>query len=429
MADQTQILSGSFKGIQIRIDSASVTGGRKNAKHEFPNRDTQTVEDLGLRPRTYNLQIVVAPLTSQLGGVTNTQQSYFDYRDSLIAALEEKGAGELIHPLYGRIDNVQATSFSINEDLSDFGSTRIAVVFEISNDTGIPRQTVTALSQLTQANDSLRSAITSDITDNYSVTNSFTGNFGDAADKINSMVDAAVESTSFLGATADSINEFNSFIGELSASVNSLVTAPAALATSVDNMFSNIDGLFGTVENTAKAFEGLFGFGDEDENSVQPTTAARVERKQNRAVLNGNMNAATLGYAYVNVAQIEFDNVDEVEAAADALEIQYQAVVAAGTPSESDPSETGIPVLETPGAVLSNDVVSAATDMRVLVQQFFDEAKTNASQIITVRTNIMPVRVLTYQYYGSTDLANDIIGLNNIADVSFVEGDVRILTE
>ena len=407
MADSTRIIDGSFKGLPIRIDSGSVTGGRKNVKKEFPNRDTQTIEDLGLRPRTYNLQIVVAPRTTVAGGTTNTLQGYFEYRDALLAVIESKGKGELIHPLYGRIENVKATVFSINENFTDFGLSRLNVTFEIDTDTGVPRQTLTALSQLTQSNTEVGTAVGSDISDNFSVSTKFKNNFGDAADKVNEIIDEAVKSTSFLGAAADEINEFNSFIGELSADVNSLITNPTDLATSVTNLFSNIDGLFGTVENTAKAFAGLFGFGGDDEDDILPTTAGRVQRIQNRAVLNGAVNASALGYAYVNVSQTSFENVREIEDAADDLEVQFQRVMASGS---------------------SDEVISAVTDMRVVVQQFFDEQKVTLKQIIEVNVYTTPARVLSYQYYAESESADQILELNNITDVSFVDGTVEIVT-
>jgi len=407
MADSTRIIDGSFKGIPIRIDSGSVNGGRKTSKKEFPNRDTQTIEDLGLRPRVYNLVIVIAPRTTVSGGTTNTQQGYFEYRDAIISAIEDKSTGELIHPLYGRIENVKATTFSINEDFTDFGRSRLNVTFEVSSDTGIPRQTITALSQLTQANNLFNAAVNADISDNYSVSNKFTSNFTDAANKINEIIDSAVEATSFLGAEADKINEFNSFIGELSADVNSLVIDPSALATSVNSLFSNIDGLFGTVENTAKAFAGLFGFGGNDEDNILPTTAGRNERIQNRGVLNGSVNASVLGYAYVNVSQTQFQNVREIEEAADDLEIQFQRVMTSGS---------------------SDQVISSVTDMRVIVQQFFDEQKITLKQIISVNVYTIPARVLSYQYYEESTSADQILELNGITDVSFVDGTVEIVT-
>lgn len=400
MADSTKIIDGSFKGVPIRIDSGAVSGGRKTSKKAFPNRDTQTVEDLGLLPRTYNLQIVIAPRTT-------TQQGYFEYRDALIAVIERKGTGDLVHPLYGRIENVIATNFSLNEDFTDFGRSRLNVTFEISNDTGIPRRTTTALSQMTQSLSGVSAAVNNDISNNYLVSSNFTNNFGDAANKITDITNSAVGATSFLGAASDEINEFNSFIRDFSASVNDLVTRPSELATSVNEMFASISTLFSAPESTTKSLASFFGFGDSDEDEILQTTAGRTQRRQNRAVLNGAMNASSLANSYVSLAQTTFENVREIEAASDALDVQFQLVKDSGA---------------------SNEVVSAVTDMRVVAQQFFDEQKVTLKQIVSVRTNTTSARLLSYQYYAESTSADQIIKLNDITDVSFVEGTVEIVT-
>lgn len=462
MADSTRIIDGFFKGVPIRIDSGLVTGGRKTVKHEFPNRDTQTVEDLGLRPRTYNLQIVIAPRTTAAGGTTNTRQGYFEYRDSIISVIESKGKGELIHPLYGRIENVVATTYSLNEDFEDFGRSRLAVTFEVSEDRGVPRQTTTSISRLSQANTEVNLAVISDISSNFTVTNKFTNNFSDASDKINEIIDQVKEATAFVGAVRAEINEFNSFLGQLTADINSLIGLPGELATSINNVFTNINTLFTSPEttpaiaatedvtttasaqtaasdnpnvtvanatirteaaateteeflglpsaedNTTKAFAGLFDFGSNDEDDILPTTAGRIERKQNRAVLNGAVNALSLGYSYVNVSQILFNNVREIESAADVLEVQFERVMTSGA---------------------SDDVISTMTNMRSIVQEFFDEQKVTLKQIISVNVYTTPARVLSFQYFGESKSADQIIELNNISDVSFVDGTVEIVTQ
>jgi prophage DNA circulation protein len=407
MADSTRIIDGFFKGVPIRIDSGSVNGGRKTVKHEFPNRDTQTIEDQGLKPRTYNLQIVIAPRTTTSGGITNTRQGYFEYRDSIIAVIESKGKGELIHPLYGRIENVKATTYSINEDFTDFGRSRLNVTFEISSDTGIPRQTITALSQLTQSNDEVIDAVVDDITLNFEVLTKFRDNFADAIDKVNEIIDAVKEATAFVGAIVGQINEFASLIGRVADAVVALISLPGQLADAIKNIFSSINGLFGTVENAAEAFKALFDFGGNDEDEILPTTAGRIQRKKNRAVLNGSINALALSYAYLNVSQITFGNVREIEEAADELEVQYQRVAVSGS---------------------SNEVISAVTDMRVIVQQFFDEQKITLKQIIEVNVYTIPARVLSFQYYAESTSATQILELNGITDVSFVDGTVEIVT-
>ena len=80
MADEGRILVGSFKEIPIRIISGTVVGGRKFVKKEFPNRDTQTIEDLGLQPRSYQLEILIADIGKTAANL-DPRQDYFDYRD------------------------------------------------------------------------------------------------------------------------------------------------------------------------------------------------------------------------------------------------------------------------------------------------------------------------------------------------------------
>ena len=60
MADDLDIINGLFKGIPIAISSGSIEGGRKTVVKQFPNRNTQSVEDLGLQPRKYALEIIIS---------------------------------------------------------------------------------------------------------------------------------------------------------------------------------------------------------------------------------------------------------------------------------------------------------------------------------------------------------------------------------
>lgn len=408
MTHEEKILSGLFKGIPIRIISADVFGGRKTIKKEFPNRDTQTVEDLGLQPRSYRLEILISDI-GKTAANENPTQDYFDYRDTLIDVIENKGAGVLIHPFYGRIENIIATSYSLYENFTEFGRSIIFVTFESSSDTGIPVPSVTALSQISELRKDVDTAVTEDIADNFSVKSIFKNNFIDAQNKINEIIDAAVDATSFIGEASDQINSFNSFIGQLSGKVNSLISAPNDLALSISNLFGNINGLFGTAKNTAKSFINLFDFGDDDEDDVVATTTAElVEREENTVILDRAVNAQALSYAYVSVAQIDFETVVEIEDAEKELEIQYDAIV-----SRVDSNQS---------------INTALTNMRIVVQQFFDEQRLSAKQVISIFTNITSARLLSYQYYAESNSAENIIALNEITDVSFIEGDINILS-
>jgi prophage DNA circulation protein len=398
MADETRILQGFFKGVPIAIDSGSVTGGRKHAIKQFPSRDTQNVEDLGLQPRRYNLQIVIND---------KTDQDYFAYRDRLIAVLEEKGTGELIHPLYGRITDVIAVTYSLNERFSEFGDAVITVQFEVDGNRGIPQTSGNVVTQIATSNTAVQAAVETAISDEFTVTNAFTGNFGAATDKVDAIVARAEKATDFIGEAAVNLNEFNATLGELSANVNSLVSNPSNLGTAVRNLMADVNGLYASAGATFDTMVGFFGFGDDD-TAIKQDTAGRIERKKNNDILNGAMNASSLGFAYLNAVDVTFDTTAEIDELTAELDGQFEAV-----------QENGI----------TQDVKDELTDMRVKVLEALDDVRVNTSQIITVETTPTSTRLLAFDYYGSDELGQELADLNNIADVSFVEGEVKVLTQ
>lgn len=397
MADETQILNGFYKGVPIAINSGSLEGGRKAAVKQFPSRDTQSVEDLGLRPRKYSLEIIISD---------KPDQDYFGYRNALLQALDTEGGGELIHPLYGRIVDVVAVNYSLNENFSAFGDSTVTVNFEVNSNTGVPQSSGNVITQISAANDNVRSAVNADISDNFSITDAFTGNFNAAVDKVNGIIDRTREATSFIGETSDTINDFAAQIGELSANVNSLVSDPLALAQSIDNLFQGVDGLYASAGATFDTFTGFFGFGEDDEE-IRQDTASRIERERNNNILNGAVAASSLGYSYVAVSRVDFQTVRQVDELTAELDSQYSLVQNSGS---------------------SQEVKDAITDMRVQTLQALEQARVTAAQIITVETNPTTTRLLAFSYYGSDELGEQIGDLNNIADVSFIEGEQEILT-
>lgn len=397
MADEAAIINGSFKGVPISIDSGSVDGGRKISVKQFPNRDTQNVEDLGLQPRRYSVEIVVSAKQSQ---------DYFSYRNSLLAALESKGPGELIHPLYGRIDNVVAVSYSLSESFGSFGNTTVSVNFEVQSNTGIPQSAGNVVTNVQAKNIAIRQFVQADISENFSVDNRNTGNFQAGVDKVNGVIQQANKATEFIGEAADTLDEFSSEIGRLSATVNSLVSDPEQLGLETVDLFESIEGLYASADATFKTFLGFFGFGSDD-TSFGQDTAGLIERKRNNDVMNASVAALALGEAYLAGSQLDFLTTREIDATTNQLDDQYAAV-------------------QTSGA--GQAVKDAVTDMRVTVLDVFDQARVDASQIITVETLPTTTRLLAFNYYGNDEFGETIVDLNGITDVSFIEGPIEVLT-
>jgi prophage DNA circulation protein len=98
---QDQLRPASFRGVPFIVLAADGKFGRRNALHEYPNRDTVWVEDMGRAARQISL-------IGFLVGDDVIQQ-----RDQLIAAAESKDMGELVHPtlgtLYVNLDTLRVT--------------------------------------------------------------------------------------------------------------------------------------------------------------------------------------------------------------------------------------------------------------------------------------------------------------------------------
>jgi len=390
-----QLQPASFKGVPFLVISASTAGGRRDVKHLYPNSDRQVIEDLGKSQRVFNIEAIV------------TGETYIQGRDRLLEVLEEGGAGTLIHPLYGQYDNIVARTYTLLEDLTELGAAKFSIVFEVTGELGIPTQAMSTINEVSAGNEAFVEGLEADIADNFTVTSSFTGNFSAAMDKLDEVVTAFNDTTSLLQAEADEINAFSKQVSDFSANIPSLIQAPSNLATALTSLFNTVSGLYPTAADTVGVLSGFFSFGADD-TVINETTAIKVERANNNKLINQAVQATALSYAYLNTAAIDFETDTEVVASASTLEAQYQTVI----------SSNG----------LTEDTKALLTDLRTTMQTFFDEQKLNSSQVLAVETNLTSARLLSFQYYGTSDNGEQLIELNAAEDVTFIEGAVQVVS-
>lgn len=138
MSWRDNLKPASFRGVPFEINQHSLAGGRRVVSHEYPQRDTPYVEDMGLKQRSFNLSAFV------IG------DDYMAIRDRLISALEKKGAGTLVHPYLGTM-NVVAESYSMEEILTDGGMATFSIDFVQSEAVKYPENTSNAASVINTA--------------------------------------------------------------------------------------------------------------------------------------------------------------------------------------------------------------------------------------------------------------------------------------
>lgn len=100
MSWKNDLLPASFRGIPFEVLGLSDRGEKSLAVHEYPYRAGAYVEDLGRKARTI-------PIRAVFWG-----RDYLSRLQELTTALEETGAGELLHPVFGSVQ-VTVQSFEI----------------------------------------------------------------------------------------------------------------------------------------------------------------------------------------------------------------------------------------------------------------------------------------------------------------------------
>ncbi|CAE6812027.1 hypothetical protein R69746_05667 [Paraburkholderia aspalathi] len=103
----------SWRGIPFGVNAADARFGRKQAIHEYPNRDEVWVEDLGRAARRINVRGFLLENDLVYGGGDVISQ-----REDMIEACETEDQGELVHPTLGRL-NVSILSFEVSERKED----------------------------------------------------------------------------------------------------------------------------------------------------------------------------------------------------------------------------------------------------------------------------------------------------------------------
>lgn len=86
-----QLQPASFRGVSFGVTNSGGQAGRRNAEHEYPNRDVGWVEDLGRAQRRFQV----------VGFVVG--DDVIAQRQKMLDAVERSGDGELVHPTFGRV--------------------------------------------------------------------------------------------------------------------------------------------------------------------------------------------------------------------------------------------------------------------------------------------------------------------------------------
>ncbi|CAM3376828.1 hydroxyacid dehydrogenase [Pseudomonas floridensis] len=213
------LLPASFRGIGFFIEKATVPTGRKGQLHEFPQRDEPYFESLGKQSQIHTLTAFIVG------------SDCFEQRDRLLQALEQEGAGELVHPWLGRMQ-VQVGNCTLTHNLTEGGMVRLDLIFYPDLPLKFPTSTLNTRRQLMQASDGLLDSALR----RYRAVMA-------TVDAVRINIKALRSTLSGVFATIQ--RQFSSFMAiysDATALVHSLVNAPYTLSSTFSTFFASFDG-------------------------------------------------------------------------------------------------------------------------------------------------------------------------------------------
>ncbi|MCB5309208.1 DNA circularization protein [Yersinia massiliensis] len=125
MSWSDSMLDASFRGVKFDVINTRDTWSRDIAQHEYPYIDGADIQDMGRKARNIRLSALF------------WGDDYDSRLQSFIAALDKPGAGELIHPIYGSMPNMQAIECQISHDAENVDYCTVELVF-LESKTGNP---------------------------------------------------------------------------------------------------------------------------------------------------------------------------------------------------------------------------------------------------------------------------------------------------
>jgi hypothetical protein len=394
----------SFDGAVFLIDSSTTTGGRKIVKKQIIDSDSIVQEDLGLLTETYTINGYIATLRGAEGAV---RISYAKMRRDLLKALNKGGPRVLVHPFFGRIDNVIAVSWNLNQSISRLGIGTIAITFEPYTGEGVKLTGKSRVSDVTLKKEVLAESVWADLS-RVDAAPDKAGVFEGLKNVATAAVDAVDAASQALEREAAKIDAFNKNIQNFSDNITQLIAAPQAYADALVGTFQSLGGLYQSVTATFDAFVSLFTFESFSFRFDGTDTDARATRRANDTIVNTAMRVLAVAYAYEAAVLDTYTTVDEIDARNEILEDEYQSI------------------LEIEDA--NNDVIADLQELRIAAQGVFDDQKLVARQIIEVETAPTSTSLLAYKYFGDSTLGFVIGDLNELEHNSYVEGTVKILS-
>ena len=397
----------SFREVEFHVYGADATYGRRQADHEYPQREKGYTEDLGKRLRRFPLQGFVYG------------RNWLTQAQRLIEACEKPGPGLLVHPWLG-------TFMAVCEECrprfhrGHHGRVDFDLTFKEPGEARYPAANddyvELAKARASSAVETFRQALAS-------MLNIAVGWLGEEAarDLRAALTMIGAVAASIPGVSGAQLDSFLNKLDQAEQNASDLIINADALTQGMDEILSDMAGLM-PLDNpvgAVRAFIAVAKFATDDAapfggslSDIPEITPDRIQQKRNREALTALVRRLAVIHGIQAAMERDFDNRQQIEEA-------RAAVV-----------ERLVALQNEAGAMGDDQGFLALRELMAVVMRAFD-AKADLPSLTTqpVPLAVTPALVMSYRLYGSIDRAEEIVRRNAVFHPAFLPsgGTIEVL--
>jgi len=399
MAWQDTLYDVSFRGVEI-VDYLGVddSSDKSLATHQAPYANDATIYDMGNNPKNISITAIVEG------------EDYEQALESLLNALEAKGSGELVHPVYGTITAICA-SHRVKHDSEIVDGCMVEMQFIQDAD----KRTIQHFTPepMPAANETADSIILAEPSEQLETYQEQLGAIATDA--------AAVQSRNIPETIRSKLREVRTTLGTNLVRVDDLLSPPAWLSSIV----SDVDGIvkmlpldYDPMSNWRRLFNRITAIGDVFADSDVPPL------KRTGQVLP----AAMISRGVITILESEQKKPmltpDDLTAINDEARQQIQDAIDQVRADDSVQNDQNLPVVDTDITPIIRDLKKAAAQLQTLT-----DATINSRPPLIKHTVAAPCtwRLLAHLLYGDYMRADELARLNRgLVDASVIEAGTQV---
>lgn len=393
MTWRDNLREGSFKGVGFKVQDSDREGSRRLVINKYPFRDIPFTEDLGRNEKKWSISgYIVGP-------------NYMDDRDALIDAVENGGAGTLIHPYYGTIDAI-AGEWRFKESQTEGGYVSFSIGFVEPGVNIFPDGAPLPAALVALEADGLISAVRTDFINNIEITNvaewvrdSYASGLTQASE--------IFENIQTLGGinsqgTVALVNQAADWVANIADLKNPALSLIADITATADKLITTFKGLRDLAPSANDSGANLAQFSTYSRDLSPSNTAQARVSNSNAAVTETFIKSVALANEAKAATEQEFTSYSEAITARMVL-LNKIDVLAQNTTND--------------------DVYEQLRAVRQTVALAIPADEVSLPRITTIKTKQdTPSLVLAYDVYGDVSKEADIIARNQVRNPCFVPG-------